>query len=433
MDAPDRIHDVLEALEVDLDVVVDLQRREVVLERLDHQRRAVGAAQTVRRIERIATVAGYLHDEVARKRHQPAGAGRGIDVQHHHHVGPLARRLRPNRRAPGGRRAGACRNRSTGSSRARPGAHGRDSGRAPCGCLGNSSARTPPRRARRRLRRGPRQGTRSRDDEGTRAATTRRPRDAGAYRRHSFALRRLHGSFTRLSPIAASETAFARPHGHMAPSASPSLASLVRTVTWLPPLRHPWLRSSARSHGSLRFAILGFARPHGHMAPSASPPSCVRTVTSSSPHGPQPQEVPKNRDDGAGSVRAWMAAGYDCARRRAVARRRRCHRCRHCERSGRLRCARRDGAGGFWVGYTPLYDLGRTIERVVTSHADRRPLRLPDLAFARFDHVRDEHASRRPLKPPSRSVPGGRASPVSSTQPASMRSTHCYGMASAIR
>jgi anthranilate/para-aminobenzoate synthase component I len=42
--------------------------------------------------------------------------------------------------------------------------------------------------------------------------------------------------------------------------------------------------------------------------------------------------------------------------------------------------------GGFWVGFV-AYDLGRTIEQVTPSAAD--DLGLPDLAFARFDHVRE--------------------------------------------
>ncbi len=42
--------------------------------------------------------------------------------------------------------------------------------------------------------------------------------------------------------------------------------------------------------------------------------------------------------------------------------------------------------GGFWVGFV-AYDLGRTIERVTPRAAD--DLGLPDLAFARFEHVRE--------------------------------------------
>jgi para-aminobenzoate synthetase component I len=44
--------------------------------------------------------------------------------------------------------------------------------------------------------------------------------------------------------------------------------------------------------------------------------------------------------------------------------------------------------GGFWVGFV-AYDLGRTIERVVPRTTD--DLGLPDLAFARFDDLREAH------------------------------------------
>lgn len=42
--------------------------------------------------------------------------------------------------------------------------------------------------------------------------------------------------------------------------------------------------------------------------------------------------------------------------------------------------------GGFWVGYI-AYDLGRTIERITPRATD--DLGLPDLAFARFDQLRE--------------------------------------------
>ncbi len=49
--------------------------------------------------------------------------------------------------------------------------------------------------------------------------------------------------------------------------------------------------------------------------------------------------------------------------------------------------------GGFWAGFV-AYDLGRTIERVTARAAD--DLALPDLAFVRFDRVRET----RMLPPP---------------------------------
>ncbi len=82
----DRVDDVLEALEVDLDVVVDLEGREVRLEGFD---REVRATVTERGVEQVLTVTGDLHDGVARKRDEHAGCSRGLDVQHHHHVGAL--------------------------------------------------------------------------------------------------------------------------------------------------------------------------------------------------------------------------------------------------------------------------------------------------------------------------------------------------------
>jgi para-aminobenzoate synthetase component I len=63
--------------------------------------------------------------------------------------------------------------------------------------------------------------------------------------------------------------------------------------------------------------------------------------------------------------------------------------------------------GGFWVGFV-AYDLGRTIERVTPRAAD--DLGLPDLAFARFDQVREASVSPPPPAGDPVQVGAGRSS-----------------------
>ncbi len=114
---------LLETAEVDLEVVVDLQRREVLLERLD--RSSVGPPNEYAAFNRLRPWPGMLHDEVARERHEHAGvrrsdrragpssrrSGRSADLL----IGPVGLRL--GRRLV---RAAGRRSRSADSSRAVP-------------------------------------------------------------------------------------------------------------------------------------------------------------------------------------------------------------------------------------------------------------------------------------------------------------------------
>ena len=78
--APDRVHDVLEGLEVHLDVVVD-RHVEVLLQRVDHELRAL----VERGVDLLAAERRHVHHEVARERHDVAGVT--VGMQHHHRVG----------------------------------------------------------------------------------------------------------------------------------------------------------------------------------------------------------------------------------------------------------------------------------------------------------------------------------------------------------
>ena len=84
--AADRVHDVLEAFDVDLEVVRD-RHVEVRRDRLDEQRRA---AELQRRVEAVLAVTRDRDPGVARERDDETGLRRGLDVDDHHRVGPLA-------------------------------------------------------------------------------------------------------------------------------------------------------------------------------------------------------------------------------------------------------------------------------------------------------------------------------------------------------
>ena len=84
----DRVDDLLEAGEVDLQVVVD-RDVEVLLDRLDDALRTA----VERGVELRAAQAGDLHPQVARERHQQPGVGVRVDVGDHDRVGALTRLL----------------------------------------------------------------------------------------------------------------------------------------------------------------------------------------------------------------------------------------------------------------------------------------------------------------------------------------------------
>ena len=85
----DRVDSVLEAAELDVDDVVDLQPGEL-LDRLHCQRRT---AQRVGLVELVGAVPGDLHAEVARQREDRGRGLVGIQPDEHHRVRP--RRHRP--------------------------------------------------------------------------------------------------------------------------------------------------------------------------------------------------------------------------------------------------------------------------------------------------------------------------------------------------
>ena len=75
VDAADRVDRALEALEVDVDHVVDREPGEL-LDRLQRQRRA---AELVGRVDLVGAAAGDLHLQVARQRHQRGGLPLGVE------------------------------------------------------------------------------------------------------------------------------------------------------------------------------------------------------------------------------------------------------------------------------------------------------------------------------------------------------------------
>ena len=97
----DRVHDVLEALEVDLDVVVDVDV-EVVLQRVDDQLRATGRIGRVDAA--LARQPGHVHHQVAGERHHERALRTRFDVRDHQRVGVASRRPSSWSRTPSPRR-----------------------------------------------------------------------------------------------------------------------------------------------------------------------------------------------------------------------------------------------------------------------------------------------------------------------------------------
>ena len=82
------VDDALEALEVDLEVVVD-GNVEVLLERVDHPLRPAAGVGVERSVDLLLPEPGHLDGQVARERDQEPRLLLGIDVDHHERVRPL--------------------------------------------------------------------------------------------------------------------------------------------------------------------------------------------------------------------------------------------------------------------------------------------------------------------------------------------------------
>src|SRR5204862_868158 len=83
VDAAERVHGLREAVEVDVDDVVDLQSRVELADRAHGQARA---AERVGGVELVGAVAGDVDLQVARQRQQGGGALRRVEAHQDHRV-----------------------------------------------------------------------------------------------------------------------------------------------------------------------------------------------------------------------------------------------------------------------------------------------------------------------------------------------------------